>query len=460
MYSESSNTEKWIRQEIIEKLIDQFNFNKKQLSEFATDNVLEKIIFKNKYEMYFVKNKMQHSGALCGFHCVFNIIYFLQYLKSEDIMVRNKNLIKMNSTVKFWKLYEKLQKFLLGNPNVTKGDKESLRKLGALERYQFKIILESYPKFKKINKIKLKFLTFFFAFNFIQGMSKQEIIDLQEAMKTFREYNKKGQKLVYVMLLGITNHWSILILENDNSNIKFYYLDSKNSNVFNIEDNQNDVLMTNNPTYLKNDNTCILNLDINKKYEDFAEKIYADIAKYRKPLDGWFKKCYIQWLHDINLTVDLFYRIIYENYSLCEFFLESVLDRFVKTFEEYNSLKLDNKTINSIINVKIISKEAIRDYKSRLILWLNVEYHPKIINVDIYGTIKSFEYDKFIEKMPIYPQFKNLLIFSLYLKNFIYIDNWWSKKLEPEEFKNAGLIERYYNVMEDLRKYLKIKYSL
>jgi hypothetical protein len=86
---------------------------------------------------------------------------------------------------------------------------DSLLKEGPLERYQFKFILESNNKVKRKlagnKKLEISFFRFFYGFGIIQGMKKDEIKSLQDNIELFKV--NKTRNLVYVILLGITNHW-------------------------------------------------------------------------------------------------------------------------------------------------------------------------------------------------------------------------------------------------------------
>jgi hypothetical protein len=144
----------------------------------------------------------QNGGALCGFHCLFNIIHFLDFLESDKHNDKLVSLKKMSSPVKFWKFYNKTVKYLVNNLKMEQNAKESLLNKGPLERYQFKFLLEKCDKLQK--NTKLKFFRFFFGFGIIQGMNKSELKTLQQNLENLKA-NKDN--MTYVILLGITNHW-------------------------------------------------------------------------------------------------------------------------------------------------------------------------------------------------------------------------------------------------------------
>ena len=213
MENECPNNSFWIK-EILMDMLNQFHFTEEyiQSKNFNYYYHFTQIKYIDLYELNLITNKKQNGGDLCGFHCFFNIVYFLKYLQindSENEKEIAKCLLKLNSTVKFWKMYNKTLKILSETKEVNQSDMQILMSEGALERYQFKILLDNYH-FKAQKNIK--FYSFFFAFNFIQGMSKTEVIELQNALDDFKNYSE-NEKLVYFILMGITNHWSILVLE-------------------------------------------------------------------------------------------------------------------------------------------------------------------------------------------------------------------------------------------------------
>jgi hypothetical protein len=70
-------------------------------------------------------------------------------------------------------------------------------------------------------------------------MNLDEIITIQNNLEIMRNHNS-SDKLIYVIILGIVNHWSVLILEKHCGNIKSYYLDSYNTfNFYNLEKENN-----------------------------------------------------------------------------------------------------------------------------------------------------------------------------------------------------------------------------
>jgi hypothetical protein len=89
--------------EIIEDLINQFNLKIKNRAEFPEQNFdkySQQIKMEGKGNFYFIKTCPQNGTALCGFHCLFNIINYLSYLKATSNSDKNIYLRKLNSPTK------------------------------------------------------------------------------------------------------------------------------------------------------------------------------------------------------------------------------------------------------------------------------------------------------------------------------------------------------------------------
>ena len=51
-------------------------------------------------------------------------------------------------------------------------------------------------------------------------MSNTDVLELQSALNEFKNYSG-NEKLEYFILLGISNHWSILLLEKESGKINY-----------------------------------------------------------------------------------------------------------------------------------------------------------------------------------------------------------------------------------------------
>jgi hypothetical protein len=346
----------------------------------------------------------------------------------------------MNSTPHFWIFYRKTLKYLLESEKVYESDKILLASNGALERYQFKILLEN--KKDILSKVisdennKISFHSFFFGFNFIQS---DEVIQLQTSLELFREY--KGDKnLVYLILLGVTNHWSLLVIENKKGIFKFNYLDS--NNILKIFDLKKSDEVSEYLTYTcsnVNDFDKLRSKD--KQIEKFADEYINDISKYRKPPPGsplgWFRTCFIQWLSDINISIKLLFKVIYENYSLYDNIIECTLSRIVHTFAEYNQCEYSKSWIDNL-EISDQNERDASNFFDKLVSWLNNEYHPSTLEKELINSLKKYDNARSIKKMQLYDNFVLMICYIEKIEKFV-------KKIEDEAKTN--LIDRFYGVI-------------
>ena len=135
------------------------------------------------FKQYYTYN--QNIGSLCGFHSLFNIYYFLQYLTTEE---NNQNkayyLYNLRNAWSFWSFYKESINYLLNNLPLEPKAKESLVKGGPLERYQFIYLLKEFPKIKRLfNNISdnytISFTKFLYGFGIFNGTT-DEAMDFQE----------------------------------------------------------------------------------------------------------------------------------------------------------------------------------------------------------------------------------------------------------------------------------------
>lgn len=87
--------------EFLDDILDQFS---KQYFEhdftFDENTFIQIERISGKYDLNLVKNKRQKGGALCGFHCLFNMMYFLQILKTDNDKRKHELYKRMCSPVK------------------------------------------------------------------------------------------------------------------------------------------------------------------------------------------------------------------------------------------------------------------------------------------------------------------------------------------------------------------------
>jgi len=165
----------------------------------------------------------QVNSDICGFHCLFNLLQFLNHQSSF-----NQDII---NPAKFWKSYEEIYKYLINNyPN--KNELKELHNLGPLDRIHMEYFLENNDKIKSIaQKLEDRYQytlfiqPFYFGFGIIQN-SEDELKKLQDFSIMI---NENQSNAVLVFPLGVTIHWSLLVvIVNKGANKRYFYLDSKN----------------------------------------------------------------------------------------------------------------------------------------------------------------------------------------------------------------------------------------
>ena len=122
---------------------------------------------------------------------------------------------------------------------------------GPLERYQFYYLLKNNKEIAQSiasdENYNISFTKFLYGFGRVSGMKQVDITDFQKEIDNFLNFswekNKLFKKNVMIVLLGITNHWNILVVERNFSNFKrtnkYYFLDSRNYyEIFTLGDNE------------------------------------------------------------------------------------------------------------------------------------------------------------------------------------------------------------------------------
>jgi hypothetical protein len=171
-----------------------------------------------------------------------------------------------------------------------------------------------------------------------------------------------------------------------------------------------------------------------------------------KPLSEWGKKCYIQWLLDINNTIDIFYKLIYSDYTLYDLMLKEMFDRLIDSFEIFNGICLQEETIDKVIYDKHIDIDELR---AKLLNWLNNEYHPKVLFEDFVHTIKIFRYGGKVKQFESFEKIRMFIYYTVKLKDLLCL-----KRLETinhhVEFGNEEMLLRFYDFISHFKSQLGI----
>ena len=282
-------------QKILFKLINQIIIGTFSSYEGEKGNFVEINTKYFNFKQYFTYN--QNIGFLCGFHSLFNIYYFLQYLSSKEDMQKNSALFNLKNAWSFWSFYKESLNFLLTNLELESYAIKLLKNEGPLERYQFVYLLNEFPKMKILfNELKenydISFTKFLYGFGIFNG-TFEESIDFQQKIDKFLEDNNTQKEKILIILLGIVNHWNILILyKNIKNEINIYLLDSRNSpELFDSFDLYDDI-----------NNNKENEIKIENMKELYMKNILDKKLK-NKNITQWYISCWKDWYESMNKSI-------------------------------------------------------------------------------------------------------------------------------------------------------------
>ena len=413
-------------QEILFKLINQiiigtFSSYEEEKRNFALINTK----YFN-FEQYFTYN--QNIGFLCGFHSLFNIYYFLQYLSSKEELQKNKALFNLKNAWSFWSFYKESLNFLLTNLKLEPNAIKSLKNEGPLERYQFVYLLNEFPKMKILfNELKTNYdisLTkFLYGFGIFNG-TFEESIDFQQKIDEFLDVNNTQKEKILIIILGIVNHWNILILHKNKQNeIDIYLLDSRNSpELFNSIDLYDDI---NN----KKENE----VKIENMKEIYMKNILAKKLKNKK-ITQWYITCWKDWYDSMNKSIIIIFKILSKKLNLINYIIDNKINLLINSFI--------SKTNIDIINIGIDNKlnEDLDKNKDLILKWIKEDYHPAVFNDELLYDIKKVN---FIIKEQKFISWVKLMKIYLYAQK----DN---KKLDEND---KSIVLRYLKYINEVEKY-------
>ena len=330
------------------------------------------------FRQYFTYN--QNIGYLCGFHSLFNIYYFLQYLTSKEINQKKLALFNLKNAWNFWSFYKESINFLLTNLKLELYAEKSLKNEGPLERYQFVYLLNEFPKMKILfNNLKINydisFTKFLFGFGIFNG-TIEEGIDFQNKIDKFLDNSDQNKEKILIILLGIVNHWNILILhKNLQQKIDIYLLDSRNSpemfNSIELYDDNNE----------KENQAKIVQMK-----EEYINKILNDKLKNKK-ITEWYITCWKEWYDSMNKSIILIFKILYKKINLLNYIIENKINQLINNF-----ISKTNVDLIKFGNDKKIKDNINNNIKDRIIKWIKEEYHPAVFNDEIINDIRKVKY--------------------------------------------------------------------
>lgn len=163
------------------------------------------------------------------------------------------------------------------------------------------------------------------------------------------------------------------------------------------------------------------------------------------------KRTFTQWLLDVNLVLQYFFKIIYENSNLFDLVIGPTFTRILNSFRNYNHIEMNKDKIESYLGTEDFS---LSDAKLNLLNWLNYEFHPKILNEDVLHTLEAFNYQRQLRLTEDYQNIESWLYYSKMLKNLI------EKQGENAllDHDSEDIIKRYFRFVENLIKLIDITF--
>ena len=245
--------------------------------------------------------------------------------------------------------------------------------------------------------------------------------DIPKKQKVIDEFKNNKDKRQLVIILGVLNHWTSVIISKDpvlndylninitNKQFYFYFLDSLNVEIFKCT---NDEEIS---CYVKNLN---------------EEKI--EIGK--KAMTEFEIKCFNIWFKDITLVLSLLDKLLTTSYSLEEYFIEKNIEGFVNYIVKE---KLNWNTKEDCMNLYNLIKDKI---------------NPLVVRDETLGLADFFNFDG-----------KKIRIFNseLYNKCINCFDSCQNLKKNYLKFKSELLDEEdwylneFFDLINSLNKYLK-----
>ena len=161
----------------------------------------------------------------------------IESLITDDPLDKVYYHLRNNIRSEFWKDYERTRTLLLKKWRLSKADRDSIKNDGSLERGMLNFLLANDIDLIRIlgtYDVKIEWVPLFFGFGIFQG----EKDDIKEAAEIFKKFHNSDQPFVLTIILGVVNHWNVLIAfkRNATSLPLLIYLDSRNIEVLNIDE--------------------------------------------------------------------------------------------------------------------------------------------------------------------------------------------------------------------------------
>jgi hypothetical protein len=186
-------------------------------------------------------------------------------------------------------------------------------------------------------------------------MSFKDIIEFQSNVDVFISSSYTNMNQYCVVLMGVTNHWTILIVEKDNNDrYNYYHLDSRNvPHVFGMKDKERFI-----------------------KESIIRSELYCGC----KPLE-WWVYCLPIWVDDINRSMNILGKIFTKKVTLYDVYIEQCLKEMICLYEEFVGCGLNN------VEEGNINEEIMWKTKE----WLEKKYHPVIFKESVVNNVEAFK---------------------------------------------------------------------
>lgn len=252
---------------------------------------------------------LQTYFSLCGYHTYFNLKNTIESLVAEDPVDKMYYHLRTRIRGEFWKDYNRTRALIAKKCKLHEGDRQSLFNDGSLERYMLTFLLQNDPDLIRIlgtYDVRIETIPLFYGFGLFQG----EKWDLKEAADVINEFHQTDRPFVLNIVLGIVNHWNLLVAFKRNKESKplLIFLDSRNFEVLDIDE-----------------------FKINEYVENRDNYIHQLTGHPHKA--PFFKQYFKHCLYDVRMLLGFLEdTIYYQKYDLRQLIVKRSIHNILKSF--------------------------------------------------------------------------------------------------------------------------------
>ena len=235
------------------------------------------------------------------------------------------------------------------------------------------------------------------------------------------ENKNKTKEKILIILLGIVNHWNILILhKNTENHLEIYFLDSRNTpeifesfELFDEKEKKEEI-----------------KLKIKSIKDIYIQK---EIEKKNKKVSNWYITCLKEWYDSMNESMIIIFKILKKEWNLLNYVVENKIAFLINSFTEKTNIDLTN-----------LEKEIkFINYRNGIWSWIKEDYHPAYFKDNIL-------YD--LNKTKIQIKEKGLINWMKLMT--IFLNN--EKENNEIEEEKKDLINRYLKEISELKAYVNL----